>query len=297
MSDTIKWAGSKMSLIAQIEPHLPPSFTNYHEPFVGSGALFFHLHSTKPAKSAVLSDLNLELVNFWQVVQDDVEGLILALEEHARSHSAQYFAKVRSQHPSPENQLSLFPPSSPLERAARLKYLVSSCFNGLYRENSKGEFNTSFGWYKKPVICNAEKLRLASVALQGVEILHQDFSAVLGVAQSGDFIYFDPPYAPVSDTSDFTSYTQAGFSSHRQVNLRDVAQELVDRGCFVLISNSDCEFTRSLYENFNLHVIQASRSINSDGEKRGKVPELLVQGGYTTANLATDADEPAELVW
>lgn len=272
----LKWAGGKERLIPQFQAFLPQSFGRYWEPFLGSGSLFFSL---QPQQST-LSDCNVELINCWQVVRDDVEALILALEEHAKLHSEAYFYSVRAQHPAtPTNQLSLFPEPEhdAVVRAARFKYLNATCFNGLHRTNAKNRFNTSFGNYEKPAICDPERLRAASAALQGVELLVCDFSCA-AQAIAGDFVYFDPPYIALSDTSDFTSYTSGGFSITDQIRLRDLAVALVQKGVYVLLSSSDCKLTRSLYQRFQLHEVSAARSINAKADRRGKISELLIQG-------------------
>lgn len=258
----------------QYQPFLPLTFGRYFEPFLGSGSFYFHLQPER----AVLSDTNAELINCWQEVKHHVEDLIEPLKVHQDRHCETYYYQVRSQKVA-NHQLDLFDQSlSSLERAARFKYLNATCFNGVYRVNSQDQFNMPIGSYANPAICNPDLLRAASAAIQAVDLHVRDFAEVLADARAGDFCYFDPPYAPLSATSNFTTYTADGFTHHDQVRLRDLAVTLVDRGVYVLLSNSDCNLVRNLYSGFALHAITASRSVNSHSDRRGKVPELLIQG-------------------
>jgi DNA adenine methylase len=258
----LKWAGGKSQLIPQYTPYFPKKFSTYHEPFLGGGAIFFHL---QPSRTRLM-DINPELVNVFCCVRDRVEALIIRLQEHRERHAPEYYYAVRAQ-----------TTGSNLERAARLIYLNKTCFNGLYRENSKGQFNVPIGKYKNPAICDPESLRSASRALQAADIEQKPFDAVLELAQTAeDFVYFDPPYHPISATSRFTSYSRDAFSQADQVRLRDTFKILANRGVQVMLSNSDCEFVRDLYQDFPIHTILAARSINSNGDRRGKITEVLV---------------------
>ncbi|MBD2122134.1 DNA adenine methylase [Trichocoleus sp. FACHB-262] len=257
----LKWAGGKSQLISQYQPYFPQEFVTYYEPFLGGGAVFFHLLP----KQAILTDINPELVNVYCCVRDQVEPLILRLQEHQKQHSHDYYYQVRAENPTTN-----------LERAARLIYLNKTCFNGLYRENSKGNFNVPIGRYKNPGICNAELLRSVSLALRSTVIVIKPFEAILDCANREDFVYFDPPYYPVSSTSNFTAYSRYAFNQEHQIRLRDVFVKLASRGVKVMLSNSDCEFIRELYAGFNIHAIAAARSINSKASKRGKITEVLV---------------------
>lgn len=261
----LKWAGGKARLIQQYIPYFPTYFKTYYEPFLGGGSVFFYLHERQPAK-AFLTDINAELITTYRCVRDDVEKLIDLLKEHQLQHSKDYYYRIRTTIESTE-----------LKKAARLIYLNKTCFNGLYRENSKGEFNVPMGRYKKPNICDLSNLRLASVALQSAEIEIRSFEKVLNHASnSEDFVYFDPPYYPVSTTSNFTSYSRYAFNENEQYRLRDVFVELAQRGVKVMLSNSDTSFIRNLYKDFHIHTILARRAINSNANKRGKINELLV---------------------
>jgi DNA adenine methylase len=258
----LKWAGGKGKLIPQYIPYLPKKFKTYYEPFLGGAAVFFYLNPS----SAALTDINAELVNAYRCVQDNVEELILNLEAHQLRHCRDYYYQVR-QSPGVTN----------IEKAARLIYLNKTCFNGLYRENSKGEFNVPIGKYKNPKICNPALLRSVSAALQNAQINVRPFEDILEHASScDDFVYFDPPYHPLSPTSNFTAYSRYSFTQDDQIRLKYVFAELAERGVKVMLSNSDCPFIRELYSDFNINSIIAPRLINSDARKRGKITEVLI---------------------
>ena len=266
----LKWVGGKNQLIQQYLPHFPESYRRYYEPFVGGGAIFFRL---QPQQS-FLADINIELVNVYRCVREQVEELITLLEDHQALHGQEHFYAVRSQLTISDDW---FLEGNNLERAARLIYLNKTCFNGLYRENSKGQFNVPIGSYEKPTICDSELLRVASSALQSAQIERSSFDAVLSHAKSPeDFVYFDPPYYPISSTSKFTSYSRYSFSEADQIRLKEVFAELSDRGVKVMLSNSDCPFVRELFQKFNIHTINATRNINCNAEKRVKITEVLV---------------------
>ena len=259
----IKWAGGKSQLLPQMSAFFPPKtqIGRYFEPFLGGGAVFFYLQHPK----SYLSDTNRNLIEVYEVVKDNVEDLIKVLKKH--KNEREYFYEVRSQKPAD---------LSPTGRAARLIFLNKTCFNGLYRENSRGEFNVPFGRYKNPAICDEEGLRSASLALKNAKVSRNEFHSVLSHAKATDFIYFDPPYHPLNRTSSFTSYTAGGFGEAEQRELANVYKVLADRGCFVMLSNSDTPLIRELYKDFCINEIQASRAINSKAEGRGKITELLV---------------------
>jgi len=261
----LKWAGGKGRLIDQYQPFFPGRICRYHEPFLGGGAVFFHLRDR--CQQVVLADLNPELINVYRCVRDDVEAVIAILRQHQQRHCRDYYYSVRANHQM----------RSPIHRAARLIYLNKTCFNGLYRENSKGQFNTSIGRYKNPKVCDAEALRQASFALQVTDIRCGQFFDVLDWAvDEQDFVYFDPPYHPISATSRFTGYSRYGFRAEDQEQLRRTFAELASRGVKVILSNSDCPFICELYQGFHRHKVQAARAINSNGKRRGKIPELVI---------------------
>ena len=259
----VKWAGGKRKLIPSLVSHFPTmqQVNRYFEPFLGGGAVFFHLQHP----CSFLSDSNEELVELYHTVRDVVESLIDALKKH--HNEEKYFYEVRSQNPA-----SL----SPVERAARFIFLNKTCYNGLYRVNSKGRFNVPFGKYKNPLICDAERLRAASLALQSAEIIAADFEEALSGAEPRDFIYFDPPYYPLSKTSSFTAYTASNFDISEQERLAQVYRDLHRRGCYIILSNSDTPLIRKLYADFQIIEVQASRAINSRADGRGKITELLI---------------------
>ena len=258
----LKWAGGKSKLIQQYTHYFPKDYKTYYEPFLGGGAVFFYLNPT----SAVLTDINAELINTYRCVRDNVEELILFLNTHQLNHCQPYYYQVRQ-----GKALST------IEKAARLIYLNKTCFNGLYRENSKGEFNVPLGRYKNPKICNPSLLRSVSSALQKTQLEVRPFEAILNHASSSDdFVYFDPPYHPVSPTSNFTAYSRKAFSSNDQIRLKEVFTKLASQGVKVMSSNSDCEFIRELYRDFNIYPILAPRLINSKASKRGRISEVLI---------------------
>lgn len=225
---------------------------------------------------AIINDYNEELIQVYEVIRDDVDGLLEKLSDHEAHHSEDYFYQVRQM-----DREAGYGSLSSLEKAARFLYLNKTCYNGLYRVNAKGEFNVPFGKYKHPNIMNAETLRAVSSYFREKEVTmyHQDFSAVMDMAQPGDFVYLDPPYMPLSVTSSFTSYTQKGFSYEEQVRLKEACDKLRERGIPFLQSNSDCEAIRELYADYEIQTVQAARSINSQGSKRGKINEVLISYG------------------
>ncbi len=266
----LKWAGGKSQLLQQYKPYFPQEIRHYYEPFLGGGAVFFALQP----RVAFLMDVNLELINLYRCVKENVTELLAHLAHHQIHHSETYYYEMRALIQDPN---IWFDNGNNIERAARLIYLNKTCFNGLYRENSKGHFNVPLGRYKNPCIHDPELLHSASAALADTQIEAQSFEVILEHATTKqDLVYFDPPYHPISQTSKFTSYNRDSFTIEDQIRLRDTFVALSDRGVKVMLSNSDCEFIRDLYEGFNIYEISASRHINSKGGKRGKITELLV---------------------
>lgn len=227
--------------------------------------MFFNIYGRNDRLSASLSDLNSELINCYSAVRDNVEELIDVLKQHRNER--EYFYEIRS--------LDTQKLSS-LERAARLIYLNKTCFNGLYRVNSRGQFNVPFGSYKNPRTCDEENLRAASTALQQVVLTAQSFSDAMEQAKRGDFVYLDPPYQPLSATANFTSYTSRCFMEKDQQELAAAVRKLDKRGCRVMLSNSDNEFVRDLYDGLRIETVYATRAINCRGDRRGKISEVLV---------------------
>ena len=265
----LKWAGGKTQLLSQFEALYPPKsqVKRYLEPFVGSGAVFFHVKRLFNPDEIFLLDNNEELINVYGVVQNHVEGLIRALAKHQNSHTRDHYYRTRSQNS---------PAMSSLSRAARLIYLNKTCFNGLYRVNAAGQFNVPMGRYKNPTILDGANLRAAAKALRGVQLQAAHFRDTLEHARSGDFIYFDPPYQPLSQTSSFTAYTRGAFRSSDQEELAEVFRILSARGCNVMLSNSASSSIRKLYDGFEIRRVKARRSINSKAERRGQIPEAVI---------------------
>lgn len=258
----LKWAGGKRQLVPALLARLPATYGTFYEPFIGGGALFF---AVKPAR-AVIADRNSRLVRTWTCVRDEVEPLIARLSTF--SHDRDFFLAQRARAIDAEPDV---------EVAAWMIFLNRTAFNGLYRVNRRGQFNVPFGKYKNPTLCDADNLRAASAALQGTKILHADFAESTASAAEGDFVYFDPPYVPLSATSAFTAYTGDGFGAEEQARLRDVALALKRRGVRVLLSNSSAGLVRELYgQDFTVEEVMATRLINRDSAGRGAIAELLI---------------------
>lgn len=266
-SPFLKWVGGKGKLLDQLLPMLPPGaeLMRHVEPFMGGGAMFFARHPSR----ALLCDVNPALVDTYLAVRDEVDAVIAALEPLARAHGGGTYYGVRERYNTKKGTRA--------ERAAMFVYLNKTCFNGLHRVNRRGEFNVPEGRYKSPRVLDEEGLRAASVALAGAEIVRTGFEALLARARPGDFVYLDPPYEPVSRTSNFTSYAEEGFAQADQARLRDVYAELDRRGCRLMLSNSDVPFIRELYARWRIDVISAARAISCDPTKRGPVSEVVVR--------------------
>lgn len=269
----LKWAGGKRQLLKEIEKYTPQKLTGtYYEPFLGGGAVLFHLQP----KKAIVNDFNTELINAYKVVRDNVDELIEDLSKH--KNTADYFYNIRSLDRSPD-----FENLSKVQRASRLIYLNKTCYNGLFRVNSNNEFNTPFGNYKNPNIVNEPVLRAVSNYLNSADItfLNGDFEKAVKGIRKGAFIYFDPPYMPISSSSSFTGYTLDGFSQDDQTRLRNLCIKLKERGIKFLLSNSTAPYILELYKDeelFKIEYVGAKRAINSVGNSRGEVKEVLVKG-------------------
>jgi DNA adenine methylase len=262
----IKAVGGKTALLPAIHKRLPKTWGTYHEPFVGGGALFWSLCLT--SGPAILSDMNARLIRTYQAIAKDVEGVIGHLHSMRKMHSEKFFYETRARFNGPLSDVVL---------AACFIYLNKTCFNGLHRENSDGKFNVPFGRYKNPAILDEERLRACSKALQGVDIWHEDFRAVEGHVVTGDLVYFDPPYVPITTTSDFTSYTAGGFRLEDQVTLRDLALRLKGRGVHVILSNSAAPAVEELYgKYFQMEKVSRRGTISSKANSRGAVEEYLI---------------------
>lgn len=265
----VKWAGGKTQLLSKLDSHIP-QFTRYFEPFLGGGALFFHLAS-RLQFGAHLSDANSELVNAYNSVKNDVEGLIALLERHERNYRkapAEYYYRLRSAQPDGN-----------LEAAARFIALNKTCYNGLYRVNRTGAFNVPIGRYRNPAICDRNQLRSASAALNysDAKIVACDYKQALRKAREGYFVYLDPPFNPLSATAHFVDYTRSGFSENDQIELAQMFRELDRKGCKVLLSNSDTRLTRELYSGFKQSRVRVLRAISCKGSERTGYREILVR--------------------
>ncbi len=258
----IKWVGGKRSIIEELTSRLPPKLNDYYEPFVGGGALFFELHDR--LGNAHLSDTNIDLLITYQAVKLDTAKLIALLEIHAKKHSDAYYYEIRAQQTL----------KNPIEIAARFIYLNKTCFNGLYRVNSKGEFNVPVGKYTNPGIVTPENLFACSKSLAKTTIRMSDYKQIK--PKAGDFVYFDPPYHPTSDTASFTAYSKDGFSEKDQAELRDFYKKLSTAGVNVMLSNSNTPYIQKLYKGFNIDIVDAPRQVNCKPGKRNAVEEVLI---------------------
>ncbi|RMD58409.1 DNA adenine methylase [Candidatus Parcubacteria bacterium] len=280
VSSPLKWAGGKGQLLAQMQAHFPPAFARYHEPFLGGGAVFFYLVPQRGCR-AFISDLNPELMNFYAVLRNETDAFLRAVRQLAEAY----------QQSSPEERKSMyylwrnadraedFSAWPALKRAVRFYFLNKTAYNGLYRTNQRGYFNVPWGRYKRPSLYRPDVLKSAAEVLRRfIEWMGAaSFTIVLEHVQAGDFVYLDPPYVPLSPTSSFTSYTREGFGAEEQAALAAVCRELDRRNVMFLLSNSAVEEVKRLYRGFRQVEVQARRNINSKGDKRGPIPELLVR--------------------
>lgn len=261
----LKWVGGKTQLIPELFKRLPKNWNNYFEPFIGGGALYFNLQPT----NAYLSDNNSELINAYNIVKNKPKELVKDLKKHI--YEKNYFYSIRALDRTKE-----FSNLSSTERASRLIYLNKTCYNGLYRVNSKNQFNSPFGKYTNPLICDEENLYNCSSVLSKAKIEVKEFQTILEDAKKGDFVYFDPPYVPLSATSNFTAYGKDGFEIELQIELAKICEKLDKRGVKFLLSNSSAPLIEELYSSYNFQYVKAGRAINSKASKRGKVQEVLV---------------------
>lgn len=267
----VKWAGGKTQLLPELMKRIPISWRTYYEPFVGSGALLIELYNRGKLSSAVISDLNEELINLYRVVKMKPEELIEALNNANFQNDKECYYNIRDRFNEIIGKLE-----HSVERAALFLYLNRHCYNGLWRVNKKGKFNVPFGKYNKPSMPPAEAIIRFSKLLERVEILNADFEVAVKMAGEGDFVYFDPPYQPVSKTARFTDYTSQGFDYSEQKRLARVARKLSNKGAFVMISNSNTDEILELYDGFKINVVRANRFINCRGDRRKGATELII---------------------
>lgn len=311
----IKWVGGKSQLIEQLDAQLPADFDNwenvtYIEPFVGGGAMLFYMLQRYPnIQHAIINDINPDLAICYRTVRDTPEQLIGSLMDIENAYLAldteegrkDFFMAVRYRY----NEKNL----DPIENTTKFFFLNRTCFNGLYRVNKKGLFNVPFGKYTNPTICDPETIRRDSELLQRVEILNSDFEATFEHARGNTFFYFDPPYRPLSDTSSFNDYAKEAFNDDAQVRLKEYCDHINEAGFHFMLSNSDCKgknendnFFDVLYGAYQIERVWASRSINSNPEKRGKLTEILVHNyldtkhNYQASLLQFVANENARIV-
>ncbi len=263
----VKWVGGKGRLLAQLLPMLPPGVERMRhvEPFAGGAAMFF----ARRPKRALLCDVNPALVHTYEMVRDRVDEVAAQLAHHAERHEQAYYYQVRERYNEGRDD-------GP-ERAAMFIYLNKTCFNGLHRVNRKGEFNVPAGRYTNPRILDEDGLRAASAQLASADLRCATFEGLLASARPGDFVYFDPPYEPMSRTASFTSYAQDGFSQDDQRRLAEVFAELTRRGARCMLSNSDVPFIRALYADYRVDTVAAPRAVSCDASNRGPVSEVVVR--------------------
>lgn len=264
-----KWTGGKRQLLGELRSYMPETYGRYFEPFVGGGALFFDL----APEQAVINDFNEELINAYRQIKNNPAELINLLIKHKENNSKDYYLALRSA--DRDGRISRM---TGVERAARILYMLRVDFNGLYRVNSKNQFNVPYGRYKNPKIVDVDLLYQISEYLNenDIEILQTDFAEAVKDAQTSDFVYFDPPYIPLNETSSFTSYTHEGFSYEEQVRLRDTFKELTERGVYAMLSNSSNPLVEELYKDFNIYFVEAQRTNGAKSSSRGKISEIIV---------------------
>ena len=270
LSPVLKWVGGKRQLLNDIIPMIPKNCSTYVEPFIGGGAVLFELQP----KKAIINDFNSELINVYTVIRDYSEELIKELQFHKDNNTSEHFYAVREYDRKPE----FFSQMTPVQKAARVIYLNKTCYNGLYRVNSAGQFNSPYGKYKNPNIVNETVIRAMSKYFNenNIVIKNEDFKEALKGLRRGAFVYLDPPYMPISSSSSFTGYTENGFNEDKQRELKELCDKLDKKGIKFLQSNSDCEFIRELYSGYRIKTIKAKRAINSKGNTRGEINEVLI---------------------
>ena len=264
-----KWTGGKRQILHELTIRMPNKYNHYFEPFIGGGALFFDIQPEK----ATINDYNTDLMLCYTELRDNLQEVIAELKKHEENNSKEYYLNIRSA--DRDGRLEVF---TKAQRAARLLYMLRVNFNGLYRVNSKNQFNVPYGRYKNPKILDERLLQDVSFYLNeaDINICQGDFQSSVSKAISGDFVYFDPPYIPLNETSSFTSYTHEGFSYEEQVRLRDTFKELTERGVYAMLSNSSNPLVEELYKDFNIYFVEAQRTNGAKSSSRGKISEIIV---------------------
>lgn len=269
VAPVLKWVGGKRQLIDEIEKVLPKNYSTYYEPFIGGGAVLFELQHDK----VVINDINSELINVYNVIKEDVESLIADLSKH--KNESEYFYNMREK----DRDKEIYNSMTDIDKASRIIYLNKTCYNGLFRVNKSGEFNSPFGNYKNPNIVNEFTLRAVSNYFNKAKITFSngDFEDSLKGIRKGSFVYLDPPYDPVSSSANFTGYDKGGFDRQQQIRLKAVCDSLNKKGVKFLLSNSATDFITDLYSEYKIVKVKAKRSINSNADLRGEVDEVLVR--------------------
>ena len=267
----VKWAGGKRQILPELMKRLPKNWETYYEPFVGGGALLIELYKRRMLKSAVISDLNEELINLYNVVKNYPHKLVEMLNNTEFKNERDTYLKLRERF----NEI-IGNPEYCIERAALFLYLNKHCYNGLWRVNKAGKFNVPFGRFKNPSMPSQELILEFSNMLRNVEILNVDFEKAVSSAYQGDFVYFDPPYQPVSETAYFTDYTSRGFDYSEQKRLAKVCKKLTKKGVYVMVSNSNTDEIKDLYDNFYIFIVNANRFINSKADRRRGATEVII---------------------
>ena len=273
----LKWAGGKRQLLSQIEKYFPKKMTAYYEPFIGGGAVLFHLQP----KNAVINDYNKDLINCYVTIKENLEELILELKKYQDKNNSEDFYKIRA-----VDRTEGYNKWTNVQKTARMIYLNRTCYNGLFRLNSAGQFNSPFGGYKNPVICNEPLLRAMNKYFNDNNITFKtgDFYDACKDASEGSFIYLDPPYDQFEEQTNFVGYTEIGFSRKDQERLKNMCDELIARRCYVVISNSKTKFIQQLFSDktkYSIKTVNARRNINSDSKKRGEIEEVLIVGKFS----------------
>lgn len=273
----LKWAGGKRQLLSQIEKYFPKKMTAYYEPFIGGGAVLFHLQP----KNAVINDYNKDLINCYITIKENLEELILELKQYQDKNNSEDFYKIRAVDRTEE-----YNKWTNVQKTARMIYLNRTCYNGLFRLNSSGQFNSPFGGYKNPVICNEPLLRAMNKYFNDNNITFKtgDFYDACKDAPEGSFIYLDPPYDQFEEQTNFVGYTEIGFSRKDQERLKNMCDELIAKKCYVVISNSKTKFIQQLFSEktkYSIKTVNARRNINSDSKKRGEIEEVLIIGKFS----------------
>ena len=265
----VKWVGGKRQLLPQILPLIPKRMSAYCEPFLGGGAVLFALQPRR----ALVNDLNQDLITVYRVIKENADALIEHLSRH--ENTPEYFYRIRDLDRDREAYAAL----SDVEKASRLLYLNMTCYNGLFRVNASGAFNSPYGHYRRPNIVNEQTIRGVSRYFNSCDIafFSEDFAAVLDRVPRGGFVYLDPPYDPVSDTASFTGYNRGGFGREEQVRLKACCDALTARGVKFLLSNSATPFIPELYSSYHVSIVQARRAVNSVASRRGAIEEVLVR--------------------